>query len=68
MLFYQKTANPSNLFLRYSTIKTAFDNPTDKTKSLIVIGGDIYIDVDITAPLYVDYTRAIIALKNGDQQ
>ncbi len=63
-LIYKKDTNPSDLFLKYSTIQTAFDSSMDNTKSLIVIGGDIYIDTDVTTPAYVNYPRAFIALRN----
>ncbi len=61
---YKITSNPSWAFLRYSLIEWAFNNPTDKTRSLIVVWADIYVDTWVVSPPYVNFPRTLIALKN----
>ena len=61
-MILRKDNNPSSAFVTYSTIQNTFDN--DLSRSLIVIGADIYIDVDIAPPAALKQSRAIIALKN----
>ncbi len=52
--------NASSVFLKYSDIKNSFD--FDLSRSLIVIGADVYIDTDVINIL--SQPRAIIAIKN----
>lgn len=59
-MIFRTENNPTSTFLKYSDIKNAFN--FDLSRSLIVIGADIYIDVD--APNTIWSSRAIIALKN----
>ena len=61
-MLFKTDNNPSLEFVTYSNIETTFDN--DLSRSLIVIGADIYIDVDILPPPLMNQSRAIIALKN----
>lgn len=56
--------NASDVFVKYSTLKTRFNNDSDR--SLITIGADIVIDVDFTWG--ADKSRSIIALKNEKWQ
>ena len=62
IMVFKMENNPSSTYLTYSTIQTPFDNSLDR--SLIVIGGDIYIDTDVISPILMKQTRAIIAQKN----
>ncbi len=59
-MIFRTENNSTSAFVRYSDIKNAFN--FDLSRSLIVIGADIYIDVD--APNTIGASRAIIALKN----
>ena len=61
-MIFRRDNNPSNAFVTYSTIETTFDN--DLSRTLIVIGADIYIDKDVAPPAALKQSRAIIALKN----
>ena len=61
-MIFKSDNNPSLEFVTYSSIETAFDN--DLSRSLVVVGADIYIDVDILPPPLMIQSRAIIALKN----
>ncbi len=61
-MLFRTEDNPSLEFIAYSNIETAFDN--DLARSLIVVGADIYIDVDLLPPPLMSQSRAIIALKN----
>jgi hypothetical protein len=65
-MIFRTEDNPSAEFLTYSTISTAFDN--DLARSLIVIGADIYIDLDVISPALLSKSRAIIALRNDKGQ
>ncbi len=59
-MIFRNENNSGSLFLKYSSIKDAFN--FDLSRSLIVIGADIYIDIDVLNTLWT--SRAIIALKN----
>lgn len=61
-MIFRVDDNSGSTFLTYSDIKTSFDN--DLSRSLIVIGADIYIDTDVISPALLLQSRAIIALKN----
>jgi hypothetical protein len=61
-MIFRRDNNPSSQFLTYSTVSLTFDN--DLSRSLIVIGADIYIDTDVITPSLLNKSRAIIALKN----
>jgi hypothetical protein len=61
-MIFRSDDNPTSQFVTYSAIQNTFDN--DLSRSLIVIGADIYIDIDLTTPALLDRSRAIIALKN----
>ena len=52
--------NVSSQFVRYSDVENKMY--FDRSRSLIVIGADIYIDTDVAKP--IGQSRAIIALKN----
>jgi hypothetical protein len=65
-MIFKSDSNPTNSFLTYSTIETTFDN--DNARSLIVIGADIYMDVDMQSPVTLTRPRAVIALKNAAGQ
>lgn len=59
-MIFRTDDNPTSLYMKYSNIKDAFN--FDSSRSLIVIGADIYIDVDVLNIL--SQSRSIIALKN----
>ncbi len=65
-MIFRKMPNDGGEFLTYSDIKTTFDN--DFSRSLIVIGADIYLDVDVMTPGLLDKSRVIISLKNEKWQ
>lgn len=65
-MIFRSENNPSAEFVRYSDIMTTFDN--DLSRSLIVIGADIYVDVDVTMPPLLLQSRALISLKNNNGQ
>jgi hypothetical protein len=48
--------------LAYSSIPTSF--PSDSVDSLIIVGGDLIIDMDILEPLVKKNPKGIIVLKN----
>ena len=64
-MIYQISGNPL-AYRKYSTMQVAFDNTTDKVRSLIVIGADIYIDADVMNPPWLPESRTIISLKNDN--
>ncbi len=61
-MIFRSDDNPSLQFVSYQSIENTFD--LDLSRSLIVIGADIYIDVDVLPPPLMKSSRAIIALKN----
>lgn len=61
-MIFKSEDNPSLQFVSYQSIENTFD--LDLSRSLIVIGADVYIDVDILPPPLMKSSRAIIALKN----
>lgn len=61
-VYYNNTGSDTSFFVPYSLIKTTFDT-ISSPRSLIVIGGDIFIDTGIILPNNTP-THAIIALKN----
>jgi hypothetical protein len=63
-ILYKIEDNPSDAFLRYSTITNSFDIATPPVRSIITVGADIYINTGVVQNLNVDTSRAIIALKN----
>lgn len=63
---YKYDANPSDKSINYSLIKNSMQ--TDKIRSLISIGADIYIDSDVVDVPRLDRSRVIIALKNDSWQ
>jgi hypothetical protein len=65
-MIFKKDNNPSAVFLKYSAIQNTFDN--NLSRSLIVIGADIYIDIDIVSPGLLSKSRAIISLQNDKGQ
>jgi hypothetical protein len=61
-LYYSYTGSTTDPYISYDGVRTYFDDVTD-ARSLIVVGGDIYVDTGVimgtdTPP------RALIALKN----
>ncbi len=67
-LIYKIDSNPTDAFLKLTDIETAWNNVTDKNRSLIVVWADIYIDTGAIIPSYITEPRAIIALKNENGQ
>jgi hypothetical protein len=65
-MVFKSDSNPTNAFLTYSSIETTFNN--DSARSLIVIGADIYMDIDMMNPPSLTRPRAVIALKNAAGQ
>jgi hypothetical protein len=61
-MIFRTENNPTSEFVTYSRVALTFDN--DLSRSLIVIGADIYIDTDVITPSLLLQSRAIIALKN----
>lgn len=61
-IYYNNTGS-TDVYVSYSTVKNRFDATTDTPRSLIVIGGDIYIDTGVVLWSWVP-PRAIVALKN----
>ena len=61
-IYYSYTGSTSDPYVSYDGVKTYFDDATD-ARSLIVVGGDIYVDTGVI--LDADLSpRALIALKN----
>lgn len=63
-MIFKMTDNPSDTYLTYSKINTSFDNLWEKTRSLIVVWGDLYIDTDVTSPLSFWFPRTLVVFKN----
>lgn len=61
-MIFRSDDNPSLEFVTYQNVENTFN--LDLSRSLIVIGADIYIDVDVLPPPLMTQSRAIIALKN----
>ncbi len=62
-ILYKKATNPTWEYFKYSTISTAFNNATDKIRSVVVIWADIYIDADVISSTF-SFPRTFITLQN----
>jgi hypothetical protein len=65
-MIFRKDSNPTAEFLRYSDIDAQFRN--DLARSLILIGADLYIDIDVLPLASMAQSRALIVLKNAQGQ